>query len=241
MKKIIKIFSAAFALAIVAIIVVSFGQPVREVMASHSFPEKLDDWSEHDWDKFYEYLEEQWEKENRYCYGTYPPYYNPYYNYNYGGAIIQPNNNVFNNYNYYNGLIDVYDANTEGQAQILAKIIHLYGHGVASQTQQACIGWSVINSVDGSGAGADIGTVAGNFHYNSGESTTDDFGRDLMPLARDLIFRWKAGRAGISNNGRVLPGGYCWVWSTGTEVYFRNVPNESGTVWNYNCQTPYGS
>lgn len=159
------------------------------------------------------------------------PYQQPQYNYN-----------GYGNYNYYSGVIsNAYDANTEYQAQILAKIMYLYAHGVASQTQQACVGWAVMNSIDASGGGVDIGSIAPNFHYDSSKPTTDDFGRDLMPLARDVIFRWQAGRSGISNNGRVLPAGYCWVWSTGSTVYFRNTANESGAVWNYSYQTPYGS
>ena len=176
-----------------------------------------------------------------------------YYNNN-NYIAPSPNNNGYNSntkgngngyngaynypaYNYYGGVLNVYDAGTEGQAVILAKIIHLYAHGVASQTQQACVGWAVLNSVDASGGGVDIGAIAPNFHYNGAEATTDDFGRDLMPLARDIIFRWKAGRAGISNNGRVLPLSYCYVTSTGTAVTFTD---GIGSAWNFSAVSPYG-
>ena len=171
-------------------------------------------------------------------------YYNNYNNYGGYNSNTKGNGNGYNNaynygsYNYYGGILDVYDAGTEGQAVILAKIIHLYGHGVASQTQQACVGWTVLNSVDASGGGVDIGAIAPNFHYNAAEATIDDFGRDLMPLARDIIFRWKAGRAGCSNNGRVLPLNYCYVTSTGSAVTFTD---GAGSMWNFSATTPYGS
>ena len=188
-------------------------------------------------------------------------YNNSYYIDERGNIVYYNNNNVITNgnsgynsnakgngngyngaynypaYNYYAGVLNIYDAGTEGQAKILAQIMHLYAHGVASQTQQACVGWSVLNSVDASGGGVDIGAVAPNFHYNAAEATTDDFGRDLMPLARDIIFRWKAGRAGISNNGRVLPLGYCYVTSTGSAVTFTN---GAGGAWNFSAVSPYG-
>ncbi|MBR3324285.1 hypothetical protein IKG24_01965 [Candidatus Saccharibacteria bacterium] len=244
LKRLIKIVLRGIAIALVATILVSYGQPIVTALA-HDFPSDINDWSQYDWDKFYEYVRDHdrnWNRDRYYdpyygCYRDYPVYYN----YNYGNGTAYNNAYNYNSYNYYGGVLDVYDANTEGQAQILAKIINLYAHGVASQTGQACVGWAVMNSVDASSGGADIGAVAPNFHYDASRPTSDDFGRDLMPLARDIVFRWKAGRAGIGNNGRVLPGGYCWVWSTGDTLAFRNTPSESGAIWNYSSPSPYGS
>lgn len=150
-------------------------------------------------------------------------------------------NNGYNNYNYYGGILDVYDGSTEDQATVLARIINIYAHGVASQTAQAAVGWSVLNSADASGRGANVCTVAGNFCYDYNANLTDDFGRNLLPLARDLIFRWKAGRAGVSNNGRVLPGNYYYVVSTGTMVALSTGPNGTGSVWNFSYKTPYAN
>ncbi|MBQ3293008.1 hypothetical protein IJG93_01710 [Candidatus Saccharibacteria bacterium] len=160
----------------------------------------------------------------------------------YYGNSTTPNYgyNNYSGYNFYGGVINAYDAATENQAVILAKIIYLYGHGVSSVTSQACVGWTVMNSIDASGGGVDIGTIAPNFHYDASLPTTDDFGRDLLPLARDIILRWKAGRAGIANNGRVLPSGYLYATSTGSAVTFTTAPN-GGSIWNYSYTTPYGS
>ena len=151
------------------------------------------------------------------------------------------NNNGYANYNYYNGILDIYDKSTEDQATVLARIMNIYAHGVSSQTTQAAVGWAVMNSVDASGKDANVYTVAGNFGYDNNNNVTDDFGRSLLPLARDIIFRWKAGRAGIANNGKILPGGYYYVTSTGSALSVTTGPNNTGTTWNFSYTTPYGS
>ena len=98
-----------------------------------------------------------------------------------------------------------------------------------------------MNSVDASGRGVTVCDVAPNFGYDYNASTFDDFGRDLTPLARDIIFRWKAGRSGLSSNGRVVPSGYCYVVSTGNNIAVTTGPNGSGSVWNFSYITPYTS
>ncbi|MDO4752994.1 MAG: hypothetical protein Q4A36_02065 [Candidatus Saccharibacteria bacterium] len=206
--------------------------------SAHDFPSKIEDWNEDDWrawndlwDDYWKVYYQNWNWANNNNYYYYPPN-NNYYNSN-------SNSNSYSGYNFSSGILNIYDSGTESQAQTLARIINLYAHGVPSITAQACVGWAVINSVDASGYGVDINSVAGNFHYDPGRPTSDDFGRDLMPLARDIIFRWKAGKSGV-NSYRVLPGGYCWVWSTGNSVVFRNTPDESGAPWNYAYASPYG-
>ena len=206
---------------------------------AHKFPHDLDDWDEKDWKKFREYMEENYDFDDRHHKKP-----NGHHEQNWGSPPNTTNNNssynLYSGYNYYSGILNVYDTATENQAVILAKIIYLYGHGVSSVTSQACVGWTVMNSIDASGGGVDIGAIAPNFHYDASLPTTDDFGRDLLPLARDIILRWKAGRAGIANNGRVLPSCYYYATSTGSAVTFTTAPS-GGTVWNYSYTTPYGS
>ena len=224
---------------ILAAVVALFATITAGVVSAHAhtWPENPADWSSDDWKAWNSFWDEYWKNHN----------INPYYqqcqkqeedilkkkntgsNYNYTG------------YNYYSGIMNMYVAETEDQAIVLAKLIHRYGYGVASQTQQAGIAWSVLNSVDASGYGATINTVAGNFGYNAAEPTTDNFGRDLIPLARDVIWRWRAGKNGISANGRVLPTGYNYVWSDGSTAWFRTTPNESGTIWGWSYASPYGN
>lgn len=248
MKKILALFLSVILLTAISV-------PVF----AHNFPSDVNKWTKKDWKKWNQLWEDYWEdyweehKDDYYelYYGdSYRVYWddekkskkdehhsenscdNPNYNYSY---------NNYSNYNYYSGIINAYDSGTEDQAIILAKIIYLYAHGISSQTQQACVAWSVMNSIDLSGGNVSVGTVAPNFHYDASYPTVDDFGRDLLPLARDVIHRWKAGRSGISNNGRVLPGGYCYIWSTGNSAIFRNTANETGVPWNFSYASPYGN
>lgn len=229
---------------------------------AHSWPDDINNWTTEDWRVWNEYWQNAWNNYNwnNYC------YYNQQCDYSYGNQEIlldkpiqqtysyQPCNYSYsqqatnkssqynyNGYNYYSGVMNMYVTEWEDQAKILAQIIYMYGYGVSSQTQQACIGWAVLNSADASGYNATVYTVANNFGSYSGCPTTDAYGRDLMPLARDLIWRWKAGKNGISSNGRVMPQGYNYVWSDGTSVWFRTTPNESGNVWNFSYSTPYSS
>ena len=181
------------------------------------------DWWHHEWEKEHHHKKHQdqnnWQKD-----------YNKYNNeYNYWG------------YNYYAGILDIYDAATEDQAATLARIINIYAHGVVSRTAQAAVGWAVMNSVDASGSGANVCTVAGNFSYDYNANTIDDYNRDLVPLARDIIFRWKAGRAGVTSNGRVLPTNYYYVASTGSIVTFGSNPNEAIPVQSFGYASPYGN
>jgi len=177
------------------------------------------------------------ERKNEWSYNC--PNWNNY-NYNYGHNY---NNayNTYSGYNYYGGILDIYDGSTEDQAMVLARIMNIYAHGVASQTAQAGVGWAVMNSVDASGKGANVCTVAGNFNYDYNANITDDYGRSLLPLARDILLRWKAGRAGIANNGRVVPGGYYYVLSAGNAIAITTGPNGSGSVWNFSYKTPYAN
>lgn len=213
---------------------------------AHDFPSKISDWTDDDWEAWDDYWDDYYSHHHRekdpyrhrddWDRPPEDPYYNDWCNYqNY------LNYNNYSNYNFYAGILDVYDGSTEDQATVLARIINIYAHGVASQTAQAAVGWAVMNSVDASGRGANVCTVAGNFNYDYNGNVTDDFGRNLLPLARDILLRWKAGRAGCGSNGRVLPSGYYYVTSTGGAVAFGSTPNEVRTVQSFGYTTPYGS
>ena len=174
-----------------------------------------------------------WKEYNGQSYGTTTvPYYGTPAPTNYSTSYN------FNSYNYYSGVLDVYDSGTESDAVILARIMHYYAHAYTDKRVLAAVGWAVLNSVDSYGGTASIASVAGNFQYNSNESTTNDAGQSLLPLARDVIFRWRAGKAGIVNNGRVLPSDYAWVWRDGNTVYVRR-GSLNGENWNYSQESPY--
>lgn len=231
------------AILMTSVLILSLSIPVF----AHDWPENVDDWDDDDWEAWEEYWDgyyDYYPEDDDWDYNQYADWYKYHNEYHYDYCNpCQPNTNYngYSGYNFYGGILDVYDANTESQAAVLARIINIYAHGVASRAQQAAVGWAVVNSVDASGRGVNICTVAPNFHYDYGKNITDDYGRNLLPLARDIIFRWKAGKAGISNNGRVLPPGYYYVASNGSAVVFGSTPNETRTVQSFGYANPYGN
>lgn len=145
----------------------------------------------------------------------------------------------------YSGVLDysvTYDADTETEAIMLAKLIRGEARGIWSQTEQACIVWTVLNRVDAgmySSVYAAI-TAPYQFAYNSGASTYDDYGRDLTALARDVLYRWKLERSGQTDVGRVLPAGYCWYSGDGRHNYFRASYYGQGSLY-FGLTSPYES
>ena len=224
---------------------------------AHDWPEDVDDWDDDDWEAWEEYWDDYYDyyhPDNHHWYDddyyddnrNYDRdyYWNKYYydnNRNNNRNYYQQPTNTYGGYNFYSGILDVYDANTESQALVLARIMNIYAHGSASRGQQAAVGWTVMNSVDASRGGVNICTVAPNFNYDYSNNVIDDYGRNLLPLARDIIFRWKAGKAGVSNNGRVLPSGYYYVSSNGSVVTFGSTPNEARSFQSFGYTNPYGN
>lgn len=142
---------------------------------------------------------------------------------------------------YYSGVIDVYDEETEEYAVMLAKLVYGESRGIKSQTHQACIIWTVLNRLDSEDWPNDIKKLLKQphqFHYVASLPTVDDYGRDLVQLARDVIFRYKAEKSGVEDVGRVLPSDYIFYTGNGRENYFRNA---DGDIWDYTYTSPYYS
>jgi|GEM_PF-1882602 len=149
----------------------------------------------------------------------------------------------YDGYNLYDGVLDVYDSSYRTMATKLAKIIYAYGHDVYSQTEQAAIGWIVLNNIDYAGKNATIDTVIKYFDYKSSYKTTDDWGRDLTDLAHDLIYRWQLGKKSsyTGETGRVLPSDYLWIYTADGEHYFRNSTDKNAKNWDWSLRTPYAN
>jgi len=135
-----------------------------------------------------------------------------------------------------------YNAGTEYEAIMVAKVIYAESRGVWSQAEQACVAWTILNRIDAGMYGSIYAAVTApwQFAYNPGSPTTDDYGRDLTALARDVIYRWQLERAGQTSVGRVLPRGYCWYSGNGQHNYFRNTYGGQGAIW-FGLSSPYGS
>lgn len=129
-------------------------------------------------------------------------------------------------------------------ATVLAKVMWGEARGIWSQTQQACVAWCIINRYD-SGEFQDtiIGcaTARAQFNYSSSFGTVDDYGRDLVELARDILSRYEREQSGAEDVGRVLPKEYMWFGGDGSSNWFRNSHDAPYMYWYYTLESPYDS
>ena len=140
----------------------------------------------------------------------------------------------------YSGILDIYDPATEAQAIKLAKTVKVEARGIWSTTEQACIIWTCLNRVEDSRFPdtIDANLVYGQMAYKANVATVDDYGRDIVPLARDVLYRWQLEKSGVEDVGRVLPKEYLWYTGNGKHNFFRN-RYRNGTRWDYSLPSPY--
>lgn len=126
-------------------------------------------------------------------------------------------------------------------AIMLAKLMYGEARGIKSITEQACVAWTVLNRVDaGFGDFVTVITAPNQFFYRAHFPTVDDYGRDLVLLAEDILLRWEREKLGEEDVGRVLPPDYFWYFGDGEHNWFRNEFNGKYTIWKYTLPTPYG-
>ena len=132
---------------------------------------------------------------------------------------------------------DVPKMYTSEDAIMIAKLLYTECRGVKSQTQKACVAWTVLNRVD-----ADEGTIArvitkpNQFAYNTNAPIVDD----LYDLAVDVLDRWSAEKSGEADVGRVLPMEYRFFYGDGKRNYFKDA-YKNGNIWDYSLDSPYES
>ena len=123
----------------------------------------------------------------------------PGYDYSYSGKKL------------YAGLITDTGYVDNSQATLLARMLGSSVSAEASMTKQAAVAWSVLYCVGGPSNLTDQKLRSSYSWYNSNASTTDSAGRDLVALARDVIFRYNAWKNGNTYVGQVLPSNYSWL------------------------------
>lgn len=119
------------------------------------------------------------------------------------------------------------------EVETVAKILWNEARGVPSDTEVACVAWTIVNRVD-AGYGEDVVSVAtapGQYAYDP-DAPLDD---RLLCLAEDVLHRWYN-----DSEGRVLPGEYMWFQGDGKHNWFRNA-YEGGDIWDYSAVSPYES
>ena len=142
-----------------------------------------------------------------------------------------------------NGIIDVCDPEYEPMAIYMAKTMYLEVRGVWSETEQACVAWTILNRVDDPRFESNIVfvvTAPNQFAYSKDAPTVDDYGRDLVKLAQDVIYRWKQEKLGNTAVGRVLPREYVYFSGDGNHNNFCK-SFYYGSNWDYSLVSPYAT
>lgn len=128
-------------------------------------------------------------------------------------------------------------------AIMLACLVNGEAGGIWSLTEQACVMWTVLNRVD-AGYGdtvAEVITAPGQYYYIESFGTNDEYGRDLVWLAEDVLNRWYREKNGEINVGRVLPAEYLFFGGDGYHNYFRTTYEFGNGFWDYSLPSPYES
>lgn len=127
------------------------------------------------------------------------------------------------------------------EIMMLARLVYCEGRGVASQTEQACIIWTVLNRVDAYGKSISETILAPHqFSYKEDAPFYDDFDRDLRELARDVLHRWTLEHMGEADVGRVLPSNYFFFAGKNGHNWFRMGYTDT-EYWDYSLTSPYNS
>ena len=127
----------------------------------------------------------------------------------------------------------IYD---QSDVEMLAKVLWLEARGVPSDTEKACVVWTVLNRVD-AGYGSTIEaivTAPNQFAYAPGAPVD----LQLAELAQDVLDRWSSEKQGEFDVGRVLPEDYLWYTGDGKHNWFRDA-YRNGTRWDYTLDSPY--
>lgn len=125
----------------------------------------------------------------------------------------------------------------DGDAEIIAKVLYGECRGVKSDTEKACVVWTILNRVDnGQGSVKDVATKPMQFAYRENNPVTEE----LYNLASDVLERWNREKNGEHSVGRVLPENYRYFHGDGKKNYFRD-KYKNGTVWDYSYESPYES
>ena len=150
---------------------------------------------------------------------------------------------------FYSGILPyelTYNEETEELAIMLAKTIFAESRGIASIMEQAAIVQTVYNRTRSERFGYPTVyqalTAPNQFAYFSYMSTTDDYGRDLIALARDVMYRTTCIDKAYAPEevGIILPADYFYYAGDGYHNYFRNAYT-NGTRWTWELPNPYES
>lgn len=137
-------------------------------------------------------------------------------------------------------IISVTGENREQIALMIARVLYRESRGIKSETEIACVAWTILNRVDaGYGSIYAVITAPYQFAYDDYAPTVSDYNYDLITIANDVIIRWEREHAGETEVGRVLPKDYLWYKGYSGHNWFRNVYGDLSNPWDYSLISPY--
>lgn len=127
---------------------------------------------------------------------------------------------------------------TEQDIIDISRILYIECGGVYSDTEKACVAWTILNRCDlWNQTIYDV--VRAPYQYDFQE--TAQIRDDLYNLSIDVLNRWCEEKSGLFKNcGRVLPAEYIAFYGDGYHNYFYD-PNSPGIYWDYSYETPYAN
>lgn len=127
---------------------------------------------------------------------------------------------------------------TEQDAIDIAKVLYHECRGIPSQTEKACVAWTILNRVDSYNSTVySVVRSPNQFAFYEDAPIWDE----LLDLSYDVLDRWNREQNGESNIGRVLPKEYIYFEGRDGHNHFRD--NYSGlyNIWDYSLESPYES
>lgn len=125
---------------------------------------------------------------------------------------------------------------TEQDAIYIAKVLYHECRGVPSETEQACVAWTILNRVDCYDSTVySVVSAPNQFAFYESAPVWDE----LLDLAHDVLDRWNREKNGETNVGRVLPKEYIYFEGRNGHNYFRDNYSGSYNIWDYSTKSPY--
>lgn len=126
---------------------------------------------------------------------------------------------------------------TSDDVTMLAKLLYRECRGIASDTEKACVVWTVLNRVDAGYSNTISGVITAPNQYAWNPDTP--IWEELYDLSEDVLIRWSLEKNGLEDVGRVLPSDYLWFCGDGVHNYFRNAYQWPYDMWDYSLSSPY--
>lgn len=125
---------------------------------------------------------------------------------------------------------------TDYDAELIGRTIWGEAGGVKDPAERAAVAWCILNRVDA--WGQTIEQVVTKPHQFYGYRPKGDCPQAHIDLAKDVLERWAAEKAGEENVGRVLPAGYLYFLGDGKHNHF-TIEWKGTNTWDWSLTSPY--